>query len=31
MIRVYDTAVSQQAISKALIMNDVEIESINKT
>lgn len=30
MIRVYDTSASQQAISKALIMNDVEIESINK-
>ncbi|CKE76528.1 putative ABC transporter ATP-binding protein [Streptococcus pneumoniae] len=30
MIRVYDTLASQQAISKALIMNDVEIESINK-
>lgn len=30
MIRVYEVAVTQQAISKALIMNDVEIESINK-
>ena len=30
MIQVYEVAVTQQAISKALIMNDVEIESINK-
>lgn len=30
MIRVYELKVTQQAISKALIMNDVEIESINK-
>ncbi len=30
MIRVYEVTATQQAISKALIMNDVEIESINK-
>ncbi|MEA1008257.1 bacitracin ABC transporter ATP-binding protein [Bacillus cereus] len=30
MIRVYELKVTQQAISKALIMNDIEIESINK-
>ncbi|ENQ3105483.1 ABC-2 type transport system ATP-binding protein [Bacillus sp. 491mf] len=29
-IRIYDTSVTQQAISKTLIMNDIEIESINK-
>lgn len=29
-IRVYEMTETQQAISKALIMNDVEIESINK-
>ncbi|KEK26444.1 ABC transporter ATP-binding protein [Bacillus gaemokensis] len=30
MIRVYEMTATQQAISKELIMNDVEIESINK-
>ncbi len=30
MIRVYELKATQQAISKALIMNDVEIESMNK-
>ncbi|PEM73882.1 ABC transporter ATP-binding protein [Bacillus pseudomycoides] len=30
MIRVYEVTATQQAISKTLIMNDVEIESINK-
>ena len=30
MIRVYEMTATQQEISKALIMNDVEIESINK-
>lgn len=30
MIRVYEIAATQQAISKALVMNDIEIESINK-
>lgn len=30
MIRVYEMTVTQQEISKALIMNDVEIEGINK-
>ncbi|MCM3737365.1 ABC transporter ATP-binding protein [Bacillus cytotoxicus] len=30
MIRIYDTSATQQAISKTLIMNDIEIESINK-
>lgn len=30
MIRVYEMTATQQAISKTLIMNDVEIESINK-
>ncbi|WP_020060043.1 ABC transporter ATP-binding protein [Bacillus sp. 123MFChir2] len=29
-IRIYDTSATQQAISKTLIMNDIEIESINK-
>ncbi|WP_338751148.1 ABC transporter ATP-binding protein [Bacillus sp. FJAT-52991] len=30
MIRIYEMTVTQQEISKALIMNDIEIESINK-
>ncbi|MEG0450408.1 MAG: ABC transporter ATP-binding protein [Lysinibacillus sp.] len=30
MIRVYEMTVSQQEISKTLILNDIEIESINK-
>ncbi|ATP40981.1 bacitracin ABC transporter ATP-binding protein [Solibacillus sp. R5-41] len=30
MIRIYELTISQQEISKALIMNDIEIESINK-
>ncbi|KOS68775.1 bacitracin ABC transporter ATP-binding protein [Lysinibacillus contaminans] len=30
MIRIYEMTVSQQEISKTLIMNDIEIESINK-
>ncbi|MEN1935072.1 ABC transporter ATP-binding protein [Paenibacillus sp. 102] len=30
MIRVYEMTATQQAISKTLIMNDIEIESINK-
>ncbi|MFJ7736340.1 ABC transporter ATP-binding protein [Lysinibacillus sp. NPDC097287] len=30
MIRIYELTVSQQEISKTLIMNDIEIESINK-
>lgn len=30
MIRIYEMVVTQQEISKALIMNDIEIESINK-
>lgn len=30
MIRIYEQAISQQEISKTLIMNDIEIESINK-
>lgn len=30
MLRVYEMSVTQQEISKTLIMNDVEIESINK-
>ncbi|MGG2018236.1 ABC transporter ATP-binding protein [Bacillus sp. S10(2024)] len=29
-IRIYDMSATQQAISKTLIMNDIEIESINK-
>ncbi len=30
LIRIYETAVTQQEISKALILNDIGIESINK-
>ncbi|MEG0277589.1 MAG: ATP-binding cassette domain-containing protein, partial [Coprobacillus sp.] len=30
MIRIYEQTISQQEISKTLIMNDIEIESINK-
>lgn len=30
MIRIYELTISQQEISKTLIMNDIEIESINK-
>jgi ABC-2 type transport system ATP-binding protein len=30
MIRVYEVNVTQQELSKALVMNDIEIESINK-
>lgn len=30
MIRIYETTLTQQEISKAFVMNDVGIESINK-
>ncbi len=30
MIRIYETILTQQEISKAFVMNDVGIESINK-
>ena len=30
MIRIYETTTSQQDITKAFIMNDIQMESINK-